>query len=60
VEGTSGKADMTIPISGPHGSGTIYAVATKTAGRWIYSILEVEVKVRNRKDRIELPKDSSD
>lgn len=44
VEGTSGEADIGIPISGPKGKGTIYAVAKKTAGRWTYSTLEVEVK----------------
>lgn len=52
VDGSSGKADLSIPISGPKGKGTIYVIATKTAGRWTYSTLEVEVP--NRKDRIEL------
>ncbi len=40
----SGNADIAIPISGPKGNGTIYAVAEKTAGQWTYSRLEVEVK----------------
>lgn len=52
VDGSSGDADLTIPISGPKGKAKIYAVATKTAGRWKYSTLEVEVTGRG--DRIEL------
>src|SRR5690349_2599911 len=43
VEGTSGEADIGFPISGPKGKGTVYAVATKSAGRWRYQTLEVEV-----------------
>ena len=52
VEGTSGEADIGIPISGPKGTGTIYAVATKSAGRWTYRTLEVEVS--GRPERIDL------
>jgi hypothetical protein len=52
VEGTSGEADIGIPISGPKGKGTVYAVATKTAGRWNYQTLEVEVN--GRPERINL------
>ncbi len=44
VEGSSGDADLAIPITGPKGSGTIYAVARKTAGQWEYTRLEVAVK----------------
>ena len=44
VNNASGDADIAIPISGPKGSGTIYAVAEKTAGQWTYSRLEVEIK----------------
>jgi hypothetical protein len=52
VEGTAGEADIGIPISGPKGKATIYAVATKSAGRWSYSTLEVEVN--GRPERINL------
>ena len=52
VKDSSGQADLTIPISGPKGNAKIYAVATKTAGRWKYSTLEVQVT--GREDRIEL------
>jgi hypothetical protein len=41
VSGSSGKADLTIPISGPKGKGTIYVDATKFAGEWKFNRLEV-------------------
>jgi hypothetical protein len=41
VSGTTGKADFAIPLSGPKGSATLYVVATKRAGRWEFSTLEV-------------------
>src|SRR5437660_11498144 len=43
VNGASGDADLSIPISGPKGKGTIYAVATKSAGEWTYSKLQVKI-----------------
>ena len=43
VSGTSGQADLTIPLSGPKGSGTLYAQATKSAGQWNYRVLKVAV-----------------
>jgi len=52
VSGSSGQADLSIPISGPDGKGTIYVVATKTAGRWGFSTLVVEIK--DTKQRINL------
>jgi len=44
VNGPSGEADLAIPISGPKGSGTINAVATKSAGKWHFQVLEVDIK----------------
>ena len=44
VSGPSGNADLAIPISGPKGSGTICAVATKRAGEWRFKVLEVAVE----------------
>jgi hypothetical protein len=38
--------DVSIPISGPRGSGTLYIVGTRNAGRWQYSTMEVEVPGR--------------
>ena len=52
VNGSSGEADISIPISGPKKSGTIYAVGRKSAGEWKFSRLEVEVP--NRPLRINL------
>ncbi len=43
VTGSSGHADLAIPISGPNGKGTIYVVATKSAGKWSFSTLVVEI-----------------
>jgi hypothetical protein len=43
VDGASGEADLSIPISGPKGKGTVYAVATKSAGEWTYSKLVVKI-----------------
>lgn len=43
VNGGSGDADISIPISGPKGKGTIYAVATKSGGEWTYSKLTVKI-----------------
>ena len=44
TNGGSGDADISIPISGPNGKGTVYAIATKSAGTWSYSTLEVQVE----------------
>ena len=46
VSGSSGRADVEIPISGPKGSGTLYVVGTRSAGRWQYSTVEVEIPGR--------------
>jgi len=53
ANGASGQADLAIPISGHKGSGTLYVVATKSAGRWEYSKLVVEVAATRK--RINLP-----
>ena len=52
VTGSSGEADISIPISGPRKSATIYAVGQKSAGQWKFARLEVEVP--NRPPRINL------
>ena len=44
VSGGSGQADLSIPISGSKGKGTIYVVATKSAGEWNYSKLVVKTE----------------
>lgn len=35
-----GKADLAIPISGPKGKGTLYAMAVKRAGVWTLTLLQ--------------------
>jgi uncharacterized integral membrane protein len=55
VSGLSGQADLAIPISGPKEKGTIYARASKSAGKWSFSKLAVEIKAT--KEIIELIKD---
>ena len=42
VNGASGEANLSIPISGPKGKGTLYVAATKSLGRWNYSGLVLE------------------
>jgi Cytochrome oxidase complex assembly protein 1 len=37
VSGTSGDADLAMPISGPKGKATIYVTARKIGGTWNYS-----------------------
>jgi hypothetical protein len=39
ISGDSGDADLSIPVSGPKGSGTLYARAEKRAGEWHFSLL---------------------
>ncbi len=42
--GRSGHADLSIPISGPDGKGTIHLVAEKSDGQWSFSTLEVAIQ----------------
>jgi hypothetical protein len=46
VTGPAGHADLAIPVSGTHGAGTIQVVADKSAGKWTFSTLVVQVKGR--------------
>ncbi len=39
-----GEAKLTIPISGPKGSATIYADATKRGADWEFAVLEVVIE----------------
>jgi hypothetical protein len=42
--GPSGSVDISVPVSGPKGEGTIYVIAKKTAGQWKTERLDVELK----------------
>ncbi len=56
VNGASGEANLSIPISGPKGKGTIYVAANKSLGRWNYSGLIVETaKTHQRIDLLHSP-----
>jgi hypothetical protein len=52
VSGAGGTADMTIPISGPRGEGTLYIVANKFQGEWQYTTQEVQIAASG--ERIDL------
>jgi Cytochrome oxidase complex assembly protein 1 len=43
VTNDSGEADISIPISGPHATGTVHAVATKSGGLWRFSTLVAHI-----------------
>ena len=56
VNGASGEANLSIPISGPKGKGTIYVAASKSLGRWNYSGLIMEIaRTHQRIDLLERP-----
>jgi Cytochrome oxidase complex assembly protein 1 len=56
VNGASGEANLSIPISGPNGKATIYVAANKSLGRWNYSALIVEIaKTHQRIDLLQRP-----
>ena len=42
TSGPSGEADLSIPVTGPHGEGVVNVVATKRAGNWTYETLTFE------------------
>ena len=44
VSGPSGDADLSIPVRGPSSSGTVYVVAKKSAGRWQYQTLDLQLE----------------
>jgi hypothetical protein len=43
VNGASGNAELAIPVSGPRGKGTIYLVASESAGEWRFSTLVFQI-----------------
>lgn len=46
-QGISGDASLVIPISGPRGSGTLYASAREGNGEWQFYTLAVQVDGKN-------------
>jgi hypothetical protein len=56
VSGASGEANLSIPIAGPKGNGTIYVAARKSLGQWNYSGLVVEIpKTHQRINLLQRP-----
>ena len=44
VTGGSGSANLSLPISGPRGRGTLRAVASKSGGIWRFSCLQADIE----------------
>jgi len=57
VDGSSGEADLAIPISGPKGKGTVYVEGTKARGLWTYSAIEADIG--HEQPRIDLLPDAT-
>jgi hypothetical protein len=47
VHGSDGEANLAIPISGPRGAGKINVRASKSAGTWTFSQLDVDITGRS-------------
>jgi hypothetical protein len=52
TSGSSGEADLAIPLSGPKENGTLYVVAQKSVGQW--SFTQLVLVVSGSGDRIDL------
>jgi hypothetical protein len=44
VSGGAGEANLSIPLAGPQGKGTLYVEGTRSAGKWEFSMLVFEAK----------------
>jgi len=58
ISGQSGHADLSLPVRGPKGKGTIYAVARKSGGLWKFESLDIAFE--ETKTRMTLLKESAD
>jgi hypothetical protein len=58
--GPGGSAELSIPLSGPKGDGTLYVVAKKSAGLWTFSTLVLAAPDGSRIDLLEAPAGESD
>jgi hypothetical protein len=50
IRGSSGDADLEIYLHGPKGKGTLYVIATRSAGAWQFSNLVFETSSSSRID----------
>ena len=56
VNGAAGEANLSVPIAGPKGKGTIYVSAKKSLGQWNYSGFAFEIaKTHQRIDLLQSP-----
>ena len=49
VNGGSGNANMSIPVSGPKGTATAYVLATKSLGQWHFDHLIIQTDHDHRR-----------
>lgn len=47
TSGPSGYANLQIPVAGPKDEGDLYVEAEKSRGRWVYSVLVVNIDGRD-------------
>ncbi|HEX4997389.1 MAG TPA: cytochrome c oxidase assembly factor 1 family protein, partial [Terriglobia bacterium] len=59
VSGDSGRANLSIPIHGPKGTGRLYLEATKVQGKWTYQKLMVQVDKGPRIDLLDAANSSN-
>ena len=50
IDGLSGDADISFPVSGPKGSGKVFVIATKSNGTWVITTLLFENEKGERID----------
>ena len=43
VSGGSGEAELSVPLQGSKGAGTLYLEADKSAGDWDFDVAKVDV-----------------
>jgi hypothetical protein len=55
ITDSSGRADLSIPVSGPKKSGKVYVLATKRMGNWNLSALELEIEGEAKRINLLIP-----
>ncbi|MDR2871133.1 MAG: cytochrome c oxidase assembly factor 1 family protein [Xanthomonadaceae bacterium] len=60
VNGPTGDANLSIPLKGPRGRATAYVEARKSAGRWHYRTLVIQVDGTSRRINLLAPDTASD
>lgn len=55
INDSSGKADLSIPVSGPKKSGKVYVLAAKRMGQWNLSGLELKIEGESKRINLLVP-----